>query len=503
MTRERPVRNSEREKAVVVGAGLGGLSAALCLAQAGLDVTVVERLGAPGGKLRAVPSLAGPVDAGPTVLTLRGIFDDLFAQAGARLSDHVTLVPEPILARHWWPDGARLDLHADPASSEAAIRDFAGPRAASEFRAFNNRAARLYAAFDAPMMRSPDPDPLVVSRAVLRHPSLVSDIAPSRTLAAALDAQFRDPRLRQLFGRYATYVGGSPYESPALLALIWRAEAGGVWRIAGGMHALARAMADLAAARGVRFLFDTAADRVELARGAVCGVGLADGGRLPAARVVFNGDPRALTAGLFGPALARCVPEAATEPRSLSASVWSFAAKPHGVPLLHHNVFFCRDPRAEFDALAAGRAPSDPTHYVCAQDRGAGLDPTGLERFEIISNSPPAEPGGAPDETEFARCQTRTFAALERMGLTFSPLPDRAALTTPGDFAALFPGSNGALYGRSPHGLMASFRRNRARTTLPGLYLAGGGVHPGPGMPMAALSGRHAAAAILADLAST
>ena len=140
MTREPSVRKSEREKAVVIGAGLGGLSAALCLAQAGLDVTVVERLGAPGGKLRAVPSLAGPVDAGPTVLTLRGIFEDLFAQAGARLSDHVTLIPEPILARHWWPDGSRLDLHADPAASEAAIRAFAGPRAASDFRAFNSRA---------------------------------------------------------------------------------------------------------------------------------------------------------------------------------------------------------------------------------------------------------------------------------------------------------------------------------------------------------------------------
>lgn len=497
------MRRPGREKAVVIGAGLGGLSAALCLAQAGLDVTVIDRFEGPGGKLRAVPSAAGPIDAGPTVLTLRGVFDDLFAHVGARLSDHVALVPEPVLARHWWPDGGRLDLHVDPAASEAAIRDFAGPRAAADFRAFNDRAGRLYATFDAPMMRAPNPDPLVISRAVLRHPSLIADMAPSRTLAASLEGQFRDPRLRQLFGRYATYVGGSPYESPALLALIWRAEAGGVWRIPGGMHALAQAMADLAVARGVRFLFGTEADGIELAGGGVCGVRLADGGRLPAARIIFNGDPRALTTGLLGPAVAGSVPEAATEPRSFSANVWSFAATPRGVPLLHHNVFFCRDPRSEFDALAQGRTPADQTLYVCAQDRGAGLAPTDVERFEIILNSPPAAPGAAPDETEFARCQTRTFAALEKMGLTFSPLPDRSALTTPQDFAALFPGSDGALYGRSPHGLMAPFRRNRARTTVAGLYLAGGGVHPGPGMPMATLSGRHAAAAILADLAST
>ena len=494
------MRRADRDKVVVIGAGLGGLAAAICLAHAGLDVTVVDRLKTPGGKLRAIASAAGPVDAGPTVLTLRAVFDALFAHVGACLSDHLALVPEPVLARHWWPDGSTLDLHADPAASEAAIRDLAGPHDAAEFRAFNTRAGRLYAAFDAPMMQSPDPDPLVISRAVLRRPSLLADMAPNRTLAASLEAQFRDPRLRQLFGRYATYVGGSPYASPALLALIWRAEAGGVWRIPGGMHRLAGALQDLATTRGARFLFDTDADQIDLAGGAVSGVFLAGGSRLPAARVVFNGDPRALATGLLGPAT---LPDAATEPRSLSATVWSFAATPRGAPLHHHTVFFARNPRAEFDDLAQGRTPADPTLYVCAQDRGTGLDPSGPERFEIILNSPPAAPGAAPDETEFARCQTRTFATLDKMGLTFSPLPGRETLTTPHDFAALFPGSQGALYGRSPHGLMAPFRRPRARTTLPGLYLAGGGVHPGPGMPMAALSGRHAAAAILADLAST
>jgi 1-hydroxycarotenoid 3,4-desaturase len=487
---------------VVIGAGLGGLSAALCLAHAGLDVTVIDRLGTAGGKLRAVPSAAGPVDAGPTVLTLRPVFDALFAAVDARLSDHLDLVPEPVLARHWWPDGSTLDLHADPAASEAAIQDFAGPRAAAEFRAFHQRAGRLYAAFDAPMMQAPDPDPLAVSRAVLRHPSLIADMAPYRTLAAALAAQFRDPRLRQLFGRYATYVGGSPYESPALLALIWRAEAGGVWRAPGGMHRLAGALQCLAAAKGAHFHFDAEAGGIEIVAGAVSGVRLADGSRLPATRVVFNGDPRALATGLLGPAPRRSIPEAATEPRSLSARVWSFAATPDGAALHHHNVFFGRAPRAEFDDLAQGRIPADPTIYVCAQDRGTGLQPPGVERFEIILNSPPAAPDATPDDTEFTRCRTRTFATLARMGLSFSTLPTRPALTTPLDFARLFPGSDGALYGRSPHGLLAPFRRPRARTALPGLYLAGGGVHPGPGMPMAALSGRHAAAAILADLTS-
>lgn len=499
------MRKAGGERTVVIGAGLGGLSAALCLAHAGIDVTVVERLGGPGGKLRSVPSPAGPVDAGPTVLTMRSVFEALFAHVGASLAEALDLAPERILARHWWPGGETLDLHADPEASEAAIHDFAGPGAAADFRAFNATAARLYAAFEVPMMHAPEPDPLAVSRAVMRRPALIAEMSPSRTLAASLDSRFRDPRLRQLFGRYATYVGGSPYESPALLALIWRAEAGGVWRVSGGMHRLAAVLRDLAAARGARFLFDTEARRIDVAGGVVSAVRLADGDRLPADRVVFNGDPRALATGLLGQAAAGSIPdaEAATSPRSLSANVWSFAERPHGAPLCHHNVFFCSDPRAEFDDLARGRTPGDPTIYVCAQDRGADLTPTGPERFEIILNAPPAASGTGLDDTEFARCRTRTFATLDRMGLGFSTRPGRSALTTPQDFAAMFPGSQGALYGRSPHGLMAPFRRPRARTRLPGLYLAGGGVHPGPGMPMATLSGRHAAAAILADLAST
>ncbi len=357
------MRKAGRNRAVVIGAGLGGLSAALCLAHAGLDVTVVDRLSGPGGKLRAVPSATGPVDAGPTVLTLRPVFEALFAHVGANLADHLDLAPEPVLARHWWPDGSTLDLHADADASEAAIRDFAGARAAADFRAFHARAGRLYAAFDRPMMQASDPDALSISRAVLRQPSLLADMAPHRTLAVSLAAQFRDPRLRQLFGRYATYVGGSPYQSPALLALIWRAEAGGVWRIPGGMHRLALVLKDLAAAKGARFMLGVEAQRIDIAAGAVSAVQIDGGDRLPADHVVFNGDPRALATGLLGQAAAGSIrdAEAATSPRSLSANVWCFSATPEGgASLLHHNVFFCRDPLAEFDDLAARPRPGEP-----------------------------------------------------------------------------------------------------------------------------------------------
>ncbi len=490
------------DRVVVIGAGVGGLAAAIRLAHAGLSVTVVEAQPGPGGKMRCLPSAAGPVDAGPTVLTLRGVFDDLFAEVGERLSDHVTLVAETILARHWWPDGSTLDLHADPQASAAAIHAFAGPRAADEFRAFTARAARLFDAFDTPMMRRATPSLTGLASVVIRDPALIGAMAPLTTLARSLSHRFNDPRLRQLFGRYATYVGGSPYAAPALLALIWSAEARGVWRIAGGMHRLAEAMASLAARRGAALRYDCRAARIEVQGDRVAAVHLADGTRLAADRVVFNGDPAALHRGLLGPAARGAVPEAAVRPRSLSAHVWAFAARPSGADLSHHNVFFCADYRREFDDLAAGRMPADPTLYVCAQDRG-GAVPEGPERFEIIMNGRPIQDGAPTDPREAETCRTRVFDTLARFGLRFDPAPPDSALTTPAGFAALFPGSDGSLYGRSPHGMTAALRRPTARTAVPGLYLAGGGAHPGAGIPMATLSGRHAAATILADLAST
>ena len=107
------------DRIIVIGAGMGGLAAAIRLAASGHSVTVVESAAAAGGKARTLPSDAGPVDCGPTVLTLRDVFDDLFALAGERLENHAKLVPQPVLARHWWPDGTRLDLTTDRATNAA------------------------------------------------------------------------------------------------------------------------------------------------------------------------------------------------------------------------------------------------------------------------------------------------------------------------------------------------------------------------------------------------
>jgi 1-hydroxycarotenoid 3,4-desaturase len=492
---------------IIVGAGIAGLVAAVDLARQGLRVTLLERAAAPGGKMREIEVGGARIDAGPTVFTMRHVLDGLFADAGTALSDHVTLQRADILARHAWNGRERLDLFADIDRSAEAIGAFAGRAEAEGFRDFCARARGVFATLDGPFMHAARPTPLsLVKAAGLSGAGDLWRIAPFTTLWRALGAHFRDPRLRQLFGRYATYSGSSPFLAPATLMLIAHVEQDGVWLVEGGMHRLASALADLATAQGAVLRYDAEVRAITTAGGRATGVTLASGEHLDADAVVVNADIGALSAGLFGPAASRAVVAPGAAERSLSAITWSMTARTAGFPLVRHNVFFSDDYPGEFeDILTRRRLPAAPTVYVCAQDRddrGAGA-PEGTERLFCLVNAPPTGDAGEFTAAEIRQCEETTFAHLARCGLTVARHQEEMELTTPAMFNRLFPGSGGALYGRAMHGSMAAFRRPAAASKLAGLYLAGGGVHPGPGVPMAALSGRLAAARLLADCSAS
>jgi 1-hydroxycarotenoid 3,4-desaturase len=491
------------DHAVIIGAGVGGLAAAIDLASRGVEVTVVERARGPGGKLRGVALGDQVLDAGPTVFTMRSVFDALFSDAGSSLADHLTLRPLTTLARHAWDDGARLDLFADPQQSAQAIGDFAGAAEAKRFLAFSARSRQIFQTLDTTFMRAQRPDPIRLAMAVAPEGlGRLWGISPFTTLWQALGRHFHDPRLRQLFARYATYCGSSPFEAPATLMLVAHAEQRGVWSIDGGLFRLAEAMAQLAAARGVTFRYDTGVDEVLVAHGRVCGVHLSSGEQLHAKTIISNADTAALSSGLLGTHAAQSTPKTPAKARSLSAVTWLMHATADRFPLHRHNVFFSRDYAAEFDALSRQQLPADPTVYICAQDRNDDTHaPHAPERLLCLINAPPTGDNHPFDALEMEQCSEATFRRLATCGLRLRPLATQ--ITTPADFHRLYPATGGALYGRASHGWMASFQRPAARSKLPGLYLAGGSAHPGPGVPMAAISGRLAAQCAIADLAST
>ncbi len=493
-------------RAVVIGAGIAGLACAVRLRAAGYGVTLLERHAHLGGKIRALPSQAGPIDAGPTVLTMRHVFDDLFALLGTRLDEHVTLIKQQVLARHFWPDGSTLDLFADQDQSIGAVRAFAGNRAAQQFTRFCTRTRRLFATFDQPMIQTAEPSVPHLTATVLRHPQMIPAMAPLSTLRALLRGAFDDPRLRQLFGRYATYVGGSPTHSPALLSLIWQAEAQGIWVVEGGMHKLVDALETLLMVNGVDIQTEAHVSRIEMQSGRAVAVHLEDSTRLPCDVVIHAGDPRALATGAFGESVSHIAPQTRAAKRSFSARVLSFAATPTGPDLAHHNIFFDADGTGEFRDVMAGRVPKAPSIYVCALDRGYKTAPPGLERFEIITNAPAIADDAINQNTDPEDLDPwihQITRQMEAFGLSFSPTPNTQTVTTPQAFARMFPASGGALYGQTPHGLTAALKRPRARTAVTNLYLAGGGTHPGAGVPMATLSAKHAVEAILNDQTST
>jgi 1-hydroxycarotenoid 3,4-desaturase len=488
---------------IIVGAGVGGLMAALILAGRGVKVTVLERAATPGGKMRQMFDGDAAIDAGPTVFTLKKIFQEAFASVALDFDACAPSTRANVLARHAWDGDTQFDLFADIPRSIEAVGNFAGAAEAEGFVRFCEDSQRVWRSLERSFVRAPAPSFMgMLKGAGLRGlPDLLA-VSPFQTLWDQLDSYFKDPRLRQLFGRYSTYCGSSPYLAPATLMLVAHVEQDGVWMIEGGMHRLAQVIAEQGQIKGAEFRYGVHVDSMTRAYDRSI-VRLADGEIIEADAIIFNGDSSALAQGLLGLDMKNAAPPVTPNQRSLSAITWTLSTRTRGFPLVRHNVFFSSNYKSEFDALESGRLIDDPTIYVCAQDRGDEYAPRDApERLLALVNAPAIGDARELNSQEIAACTRKAMALLGQCGLHMDTAPSLLQTTSPNCFNNLFPGTGGALYGRASHGWRASFQRPGVRTKMPGLYLAGGSVHPGPGVPMAALSGWAAATCALTDLTS-
>ena len=491
---------SKSPKILIIGAGIGGLTSALELAHHGLDVTVLEKNHTPGGKIRQINVDNALIDSGPTVFTMRWIFEKLFADCDENFDAEFELEALDILARHSWGD-ATLDLYADTQKSADAIGQLSGLKQAQLFLDFCKTAKRVYGSLKGPFIESPRPNMLGMMSALgIQNSKVLWDIGPFSNLWSALSSYFPDPRLHQLFGRYATYCGSSPYLAPATLMLIAEVEMEGIWSIKGGMAKIPEVIVRLAQKKGCQFQYGAEVQSLQFSGSKVNAVQLTSGEVIACDYLIFNGDINALQKGLLGPKANLAIPPNLKQTDSLSAIAWSMRVKASSFPLVRHNVFFNQPYKSEFsDIFEQKRLPTNPTVYICAQDRtDLALNSNAPERLLCLVNAPANGDNQSYAYEEIERCEQKAFSLMRQYGLLLEDA--QITRTSPQEFAKLFPGRGGALYGQATHGWMSSFQRLGSQSQISNLLLTGGSTHPGPGVPMAAMSGRLAAATLMARL---
>jgi phytoene desaturase len=485
----------------IIGAGLGGLAAAIYLAAAGKRVIVYEQHTQVGGKMGQYQQDGYTWDTGPSVITLRSVLAELFAVAGRRLEDYLTLLPLDPLTRYFYPDGTVLNASSNWAAWREQIVALEPADVAGYLRHLA-QAADLYRVTQPVFIDSSPPTLASFLRVPVRDWGKVDAL---RTMQAAIESNVRSPHLRQLLGRFATYVGGSPYQAPATLNVIADVElTQGVWYPQGGVYTLAQAYARLARELGVEIVLGLGVRQIQITDNRATGLILADGTLQPTQAVLTNVDVATTYQHLLPdlPVLRGPKARLLRQAPSCSGFILLLGVQGQSETLAHHNIFFSQNYRQEFsDIFQNGQPPTDPTIYVAITSKSTPTAaPPGCENWFVLVNAPAL---GAYDwQKNAAAYRERVLAQLAVFGHDLRGRIQVERCLTPLDLQAQTGAWRGALYGASANSRWAAFRRPHNRCPqLAGLYFAGGTTHPGGGVPMVTLSGKVAAQMLLADLA--
>lgn len=492
----------------VIGGGLGGLAAACTLAARGHKVTLFERNSWFGGKAAVLESDGFRFDMGPTILTMPSVLKRIFAEAGREHDKELELVHLDPQWGCFFEDGSRLDLVEDVDAMAESIGSFGKPEHADLYRGFMELSKKYHEITDKYFFYKA----VGTLRDTFKIPgisklTLLQDLMRMRsgsTMAATLKKYLHDDRVFQMAEHFTQYVGSSPKLAPPILCGIAHMQSSeGVWYPMGGTRAVPTALERLARELGVNMRSEVRVSKILTDGGAATGVEIEDGSSETFDAVISNMDSVRTHRELIGGAVSKSFDRRRKYEPACSGVVLYLGLDKRYDHMPHHSFVFSRDTNEEYDAIyTKGEPAPDPTCYVCAPTcTETAVAPAGGEALYILVHTPFLR-DRHDWSTMLPEYRDVILKKLERTG-GFKDIEKRIVFEsalTPVNIHERYAVLQGAIYGLASHGrFFGAFKPGNRSRDLKGLYLAGGSAHPGPGMPMALMSGWIAADALDAD----
>ena len=492
-------------KISVIGAGVGGMSAAARLAKQGHAVTIYENSDRTGGKCRTEWFGDYGFDTGPSLLTLPAVYRDLFLKTGKRIEHILDITPiDPAFNYHFADGKSVVFPNLSNPKTYLEIEKSFGKIASQGWEKIINRSERMWEASRESFVESELSSiwPLLKRRDLF---SQVKQIAPFTSLRKLSNKLDLDPHLKMIIDRYATYTGSDPRSAPAVLLTIAFVESTfGAWHIKGGIGQLSVALEQRCRELGVEFKFNTLVTKILTSGKSVTGLQTQNGETILSDLVVANADAEYV----FNQLLDKKVSAAKSERRKLKAATKSLAgfslllgldnSKGKPVNIEHHNVYFPKDYDAEFDQIFTKKIPvSDPTIYICAPKDPSMVKSSNKEAWFVLVNAPRHDVEAGWDwrsgGDEYAKL---IINKLDKLGLNVSSRLEVMQFRTPFDLESYAMAPGGSIYGTSSNSAASAFLRARNRSKVKGLFCVGGSAHPGGGLPLVGISAEIVAKAI-------
>lgn len=492
---------SQNRTIIVIGGGLGGVSAAISLAQKGYTVRLFEKNHHLGGKLNRLTKDGFTFDLGPSILTMPQIFEKMFRDGGRDMADYVKIQRLDLEWRSFFPDGSVIDLYGD-LERMAQANPQLDRKHIEEYRRFLDYARNLYDATDKGYFEMGVDN----TSEVMRKYGLIRSLKGFdlfSTMHDAIAKYITHPNLVNMFDYFIKYVGSSPYDAPAVLnMMIYMQHKQGVWYVPGGMYGLAEGLIRLAEESGVEIHLD--AEVKKMVRGnnrQIEAIELADGSLIKGDVFVSNMEVLPAYDQLLGEKEYADKKRVKFEP-ACSGLVLHLGVDRLYPQLAHHNFFFSSNPRGHFNKVFhSHELPDDPILYVVNSSKtDPGQARPGHENIKVLPHIPYMQDKDFSRE-EYMQLRERVLVKMENMGITDL----RKHIVTedmwiPADIKRMYNSDRGAIYGTlSDKKKNKGFKNPKKSKLFENLYFVGGTVNPGGGMPMVALSGQKTSELIVSD----